>query len=127
MGILKSIAKGVFGSNKPQEPEKPENQPKQPQQQPVEQPQQQQQQPVEQPQQPKEVNGEDLLPDAQTADTDEDAVTPLTNPAQINASSQLSTNAAATTASKFLGSAKHRPENLKEKSSNIVTKIKRGI
>ena len=68
-----------------------------------------------------------MLPDAQTADTDEDAVTPTVNPAQINASSQLSANAAATTASKFLGSAKHRPENLKEKSSNIVNKIKRGI
>ena len=123
MGLLKSIAKGVFGSNKPQEPEtekpkQPENQPEQPQQQqPVEQPQQQQ----------KEVNCEDLLPDAQTADTDEDGVTPTVNASQIDTSSQLSSNAAATTASKFLGSAKHRPENLKEKSSNIVTKIKRGI
>lgn len=125
MGLLKTIAKGVFGSNKPQEPEKPEvEQPKQPENQP-EQPQQQQ--PAEQPQQPKETNNEDLLPDAQTADTDEDATVSTVNPAQINASSQLSSNAAATTASKFLGSAKHRPENLKEKSSNIVTKIKRGI
>lgn len=125
MGLLKTIAKGVFGSNKPQEPEKPEE-PKQSVSQP-EQTQQPAEQPVEQPQQPKEVNGEDLLPDAQTADTDEDAVTPSVNAAQINASSQLSSNAAATTASKFLGSAKHRPENLKEKSSNIVNKIKRGI
>lgn len=126
MGLLKSIAKGVFGSNKPQEPEKPEvEQPKQPENQPE---QSQQQQPVEQPQQPKETNSEDLLPDAQTADTDEDAQTaPAVNAAQINASQQLSSNAAATTASKFLGSAKHRPENLKEKSSTIVTKIKRGI
>lgn len=125
MGLLKSITKGVFGSNKPQEPEKPETEkPKQPENQP-EQPQQQQ--PVEQPQQQKEVNGEDLLPDAQTADTDEDGVTPTVNASQIDTSSQLSSNAAATTASKFLGSAKHRPENLKEKSSNIVTKIKRGI
>lgn len=126
MGLLKSIVKGVFGSNQPQEPEKPEiEKPKQPETQP-EQPQQQQQ-PVEQPQQPKEVNGEDLLPDAQTADTDEDGVTPTVNAAQINASQQLTSNAAATTASKFLGSAKHRPENLNEKSSNIVTKIKRGL
>lgn len=126
MGLLKSIVKGVFGSNQPQEPEKPEiEKPKQPETQ-QEQPQQQQQ-PVEQPQQPKEVNGEDLLPDAQTADTDEDGVTPTVNAAQINASQQLTSNAAATTASKFLGSAKHRPENLKEKSSNIVTKIKRGL
>lgn len=125
MGLLKTIAKGVFGSNKPQEPEKPEE-PKQSVSQP-EQTQQPAEQPVEQPQQSKEVNGEDLLPDAQTADTDEDAVTPSVNAAQINASSQLSANAAATTASKFLGSAKHRPENLKEKSSNIVNKIKRGI
>ena len=125
MGLLKSIVKGVFGSNQPQEPAKPEiEKPKQPETQ-TEQPQQQQ--PVEQPQQPKEVNGEDLLPDAQTADTDEDAVTPSVNAAQINASAQLSSNAGATTASKFLGSAKHRPENLKEKSSNIVNKIKRGI
>lgn len=125
MGLLKSIAKGVFGSNKPQEPGKPEiEKPKQPETQP-EQPQQQQ--PVEQPQQPKEVNGEDLLPDAQTVDTDEDGVTPPVNAAQINASQQLTSNAAATTASKFLGSAKHRPENLKETSSNIVTKIRRGI
>ena len=123
MGLLKTIAKGVFGSNKPQEPEKPEE-PKQSVSQP-EQTQQPAEQPVEQPQQSKEVNGEDLLPDAQTADTD--AVTPSVNAAQINASSQLSANAAATTASKFLGSAKHRPENLKEKSSNIVNKIKRGI
>lgn len=123
MGLLKSIAKGVFGSNKPQEPKQPEKpEPKQPENQP-EQPQQQQQ-PVEQ---PKEVNGEDLLPDAQTADTDEDGVAAPVNAPQIDASSQLSANAAATTASKFLGSAKHRPENLKEKSSNIVTKIKRGI
>ena len=125
MGLLKTIAKGVFGSNKPQEPEKPEES-----KQSVSQPEQTQQpaeQPVEQPKQSKEVNGEDLLPDAQTADTDEDAVTPTVNTAQINASSQLSANAAATTASKFLGSAKHRPENLKEKSSNIVNKIKRGI
>lgn len=125
MGLLKTIAKGVFGSNKPQEPEKPEE-PKQSVSQP-EQTQQPVEQPVEQHQQSKEVNGEDLLPDAQTADTDEDAVTPSVNAAQINASSQLSSNAAATTASKFLGSAKHRPENLKEKSSNIVNKIKRGI
>lgn len=125
MGLLKTIAKGVFGSNKPQEPEKPEE-PKQSVIQP-EQTQQPAEKPVEQPQQSKEVNGEDLLPDAQTADTDEDAVTPSVNAAQINASSQLSSNAAATTASKFLGSAKHRPENLKEKSSNIVNKIKRGI
>lgn len=126
MGLLKSIVKGVLGTNKPQEPEKPEiEKPKQPENQP-EQPQQQQQ-PVEQPEQPKEVNGEDLLPDAQTADTDEDGVAAPVNAPQIDASSQLSANAAATTASKFLGSAKHRPENLKEKSSNIVTKIKRGI
>lgn len=126
MGLLKSIVKGVFGSNQPQEPAKPEiEKPKQPETQ-QEQPQQQQQ-PVEQPQQPKEVNGEDLLPDAQTADTDEDGVTPPVNAAQINASQQLTSNAAATTASKFLGSAKHRPENLNEKSSNIVTKIKRGL
>ena len=122
MGLLKTIAKGVFGSNKPQEPEEPKQSVSQP-----EQTQQPAEQPVEQPQQSKEVNGEDLLPDAQTADTDEDAVTPSVNAAQINASSQLSSNAAATTASKFLGSAKHRPENLKEKSSNIVNKIKRGI
>lgn len=123
MGLFKSIVKGVLGTNKPQEPEKPEiEKPKQPENQP-EQPQQQQQ-PVEQ---PKEVNGEDLLPDAQTADTDEDGVAAPVNAPQIDASSQLSANAAATTASKFLGSAKHRPENLKEKSSNIVTKIKRGI
>lgn len=125
MGLLKTIAKGVFGSNKPQEPEKPEE-PKQSVSQP-EQTQQPVEQPVEQPKQSKEVNGEDLLPDAQTADTDEDAVTPSVNAAQINASAQLSSNAGATTASKFLGSAKHRPENLKEKSSNIVNKIKRGI
>lgn len=125
MGLFKSIVKGVLGTNKPQEPEKPEiEKPKQPENQP-EQPQQQQ--PVEQPEQPKEVNGEDLLPDAQTADTDEDGVAAPVNAPQIDASSQLSANAAATTASKFLGSAKHRPENLKEKSSNIVTKIKRGI
>lgn len=125
MGLLKTIAKGIFGSNKPQEPEKPEE-PKQSVSQP-EQTQQPVEQPVEQPKQSKEANGEDLLPDAQTADTDEDAVTPSVNAAQINASAQLSSNAAATTASKFLGSAKHRPENLKEKSSNIVNKIKRGI
>lgn len=127
MGLIKSIAKGIFGSNKPQEPEKPEvEKPEQPQQQQPEQPQQQQ--PVEQPQQPKETNGEDLLPDAQTADTDEDAQTaPTVNATPIGASSQLSANAGATTASKFLGSTKHRPENLQEKSSNIVTKIKRGI
>lgn len=124
MGLFKSIVKGVLGTNKPQEPEKPEiEKPKQPENQP----EQPQQQPVEQPQQPKEVNGEDLLPDAQTADTDEDGVAAPVNAPQIDASSQLSANAAATTASKFLGSAKHRPENLKEKSSNIVNKIKRGI